>query len=136
MSLTTQAEALAAALNAIVLESGNSLRTGSDLPAVVNPPFAFPSVGQITYDTMEDARTTHWTIVVLWSQSSTSGAQAGLRSLLDRDSDQSIKHAIELDQTLSGTVSDVHVEGSGPIQTYNVAGTDYLGAEVNIWTID
>lgn len=126
------ADGIATALNTIT-----TLRATADVPAVINPPTAFPSLAQQEFDQdFEGSRKAVWSVVILVSASDTRTAQSGLWAYLDKSGTSSVKLALEADSTLSGTVSDLTVTDSKAIQTYTIAGTDYMGAEVGFWTID
>lgn len=129
-TLNDIATAMAAAITL-----NTSLRAEADVPLAVNPPTAIPSMGDITYDDFDSSRTVKWTVLCLASASSSRGAQQLLRDWADRG-DDTIKNALESDSTLSGTVDDLRVVGSQAPGTYTVAGTDYYGVEINLWTID
>lgn len=136
MSLDDIASGIVAALDTIT-----NLRPSKDIPSVVNPSTkngaqAFPAMGAITYDTTDDTRQVNWSLLVLLAQASERTAQAAIRAYADRDTDQSLKAALEADSTLSGTVMDLRVAGSTAPQIYTIAEVDYFGIEVQFWTID
>ena len=118
------------------LDTITGLRAFKDIPAAVNPPTAFPTLGQITYDDMEDSRTVNWSLLILVATAAQRTAQASLRAYADRNTTQSIRTALEADGTLSGTVMDLRVVGSSAPQIYTVAEIEYYGVEIQFWTTD
>lgn len=106
--------------------------------AIVYPKAPFPLDETFTDPAGGTTVRPQFCVLVLVAYTNTSAAQNTLDTFLSDNGEESVKNAIEKDQTLGGTVSDCVVTG---LESYGViqladGGTRYLSAElvVDIWT--
>lgn len=125
--------ALAAACRTVVDSTGAALEASAFIADSVDPPFAYPVDAGGTYDTTLDGLADATvTLRVLTSRSEDQAGQELLDAFLASTGPTSIKAAIEADPTLGGECSDLAVTGWSGYQPYEVAGTDYYGAELTV----
>lgn len=126
--------ALAAACATVVVPPDDrALDARPYVPDSVIPPCAYPAESSGTYDdTLDGTGAAVVTMRVLTSRGESAAGQAALDALLASSGPSSIKAAIEVDPTLGGACSSVVVDGWDGYQLYDVGGTEYYGAELQI----
>ena len=124
-SVEAIAEALAAALEAIP-----NVRVVPYLPDDPNPPCALVSIDTVDYHAAfgDGAMPHNFTIHLLATRASVRVAVAAIQGYMSNDGTNSVRAAIEADDTLGGVVSSVVVKRSGPPAPVSVgeAGVIYL----------
>ena len=106
------------------------------LQSSLNPPCAVVLRGPITYDEAMDGGVHFWTFLVRVYVASVSdiGAQMNLDDYLAAEGDLSLKAALEVDTSLGGIVSAVHVtEATGEQELVREQGGPLLFSE---WTVE
>lgn len=112
----------------------------SDLRDDPHPPcvIVYPKAPFTFSETFDETNRPQFCVLILVAYTSTSAAQNQLDAYLSDNGPESIKNAIEADQTLGGSVSECIVTG---LESYGVisltdGGTRFLSAElvVEIWT--
>lgn len=108
--------------------SVSGLRVFDYQPDGVTPPFAFPTLDEVTYHgAMGAGNVVHrFTITVVVQRVSERTAQDKLDQYLSYGGTQSIRAAIEADRTLGGVVQDVIVTGATNITNIDANDTLYL----------
>lgn len=104
------------------------------VPERVTVPCAVVALGGGDWETMDDAERVDWQILVLVSLASAKDAQKRLRAYLRRDGAESLKAALEADETLGGACA---TDNAGPWETpdgYDLGGQSYLGVILNLQT--
>lgn len=125
--------ALAAACRTVVDGTGAALEASAFIADSIDPPFAYPVDSGGTFDvSMDGLADATVTLRVLTSRSEDQAGQELLDDFLASTGETSIKAAVEADPTLGGECSDLHVSGWSGYQLYEVAGTDYYGAELTV----
>lgn len=121
-------QAIAAACNG--LPAGGKTLQSKGYVFAGDPPFAFPAQTDGNYhDTADGNSGLVVTLRVLTSRAEDRSGQEMLDDLL---ADTSIKAAVEADPTLGGECDDLSVTGFTGYQPFEVAGTDYYGAELTV----
>jgi hypothetical protein len=128
--LKTILEALAAALETIA-----GLRVFSYMPDSLAPPAAIVQLPEsIDYDLTfgRGADTYNLRVLLLVGKVSDRASTANLAQYLNAAGATSIKAAVEADPTLGGLVDDANLKRASGIGTYTVAGTEYVGALLDV----
>lgn len=106
------------------------------MPGDINPPtFAVAEYDYARHGTFGSTgglKTLNFTCVLLTSQGDTDVGRQALDGFIG-DGSGSVIAAIETDLTLAGTCRQLIIDGaSGVGRQYEIAGTAYLGAEINV----
>lgn len=116
---------------ATALASVDGLEVSAYVPDTVDPPWAYLVPGEGQYDLdMDGGWRVDVAVRVVTSRAEDRAGQATLDGLLDSTGAGSIKAALEADPTLGGLVDDLAVRGWSGYRLYEIAGTDYYGAEL------
>lgn len=103
------------------------------VPDRIDPPYAYPAATDGNYDeTTDGAAGVVVTVRVLTSRAEDQSGQELLDAYLATSGATSVKAAIESDPTLGGLVDDLAVQGWSGYRLYEIAGTDYYGAELTV----
>lgn len=105
------------------------LKPHSEIPNQITAPAAIISLGPGAISDLDETLTVQFKVLVLVSLASAKDAQKRLRSYCDITGDNSIRAAIEGDQTLGGNVDYTAWLGWNEPASYEVGGTEYLGVE-------
>lgn len=120
------ADGLAARLATIT-----GMRTSSHAADSISTPHAAVSVEAITFDRAMGRGLDELTFTVRVYTSRASD-RAGQKTLHGYLGGASVKAAINGDRTLGGAAADTHVSGVSNVGVYDVAGTDYFGADFTV----
>lgn len=129
-------EGMAAAARTI-----KGLRAAPSIPDAINPPIFCPTELDITYDlTFAGGAVgltgTLFSAGVYTSRGDSPTGRKLLVAYMSPDGPTSIKAAIEADRTLDGACKTLIVQRvRGAYRLYNIGGTDYLGAtlDIQVW---
>lgn len=129
MSISDMRDGLAANLATI-----NGLRVAAELVDNPSPPVALVSLESIEYDqAFQNGLTLYnFTITVIVGRAAERTMQRKLDSYMYPSGDQSVKVAVESDRTLSGSVQDLRVVGSGSVGSIQINDQTYLAAEFTV----
>lgn len=133
MEIAAVRAALAESCATVVDATGAALAASNYIPDSADPPFAYPTDSGGTYSVDLDGSTDAVvTMRVLTSRAEDQAGQELLDAFLATAGPTSIKAAIEADPTLGGECSDLAVTGWSGYELYDVAGTEYYGAELTV----
>nr|MDT0658027.1 hypothetical protein [Micromonospora sp. DSM 115978] len=133
MDISAVRRGLADACATVVLPDGGRLATSHYIPDSVDPPVVYPAESTGTYNTSLDATTDATvTLRVLTSRAEDQAGQELLDALLSDEGPSSLIAAIHTDPTLGGECSDATVTGWSGYTLYDVAATEYYGAELTV----
>lgn len=125
--------ALATALAGVTGFDGKLVQSTGYAPDAIDPPWVYPAGAVGTYDETQDgAAGVVWTIRILTSRVEDQAGQEALDAFLSDSGPSSTKAALEADPTLGGLVDDLAVQGYEGYRMFEVAGTDYYGAEQTV----
>lgn len=125
--------ALATAMAPVVGAGGRQLQSTGYAPDAVDPPWAYPASMTGTYDeTLDGDAGMVVTLRVLASRAEDRAGQEMLDAFLAESGPTSIKASLEADPTLGGLIDDLQTQGWDGYRMYEVAGTDYYGAELTV----
>lgn len=125
--------ALAAACTNVVDTTGAKVQALGYQPDSLDPPCVYAGESTGSYDdTLDGLGSATVTMRLIVSRGDDLSGQALLDALLASAGPSSVKAAIEADPTLGGECSDLHVSGWSGYQLYDVAGTEYFGAELTV----
>lgn len=119
------------------LKNIKGLRVVPHSPERISVPAAAIEVSSIDYDQTFGKRLHEYpfTVRVYTSRADDKAGQDRLDAFLDPTGDVSVKAAIEADTSLGGVAETCRVTGVDNYGVYEVAGTNYYGAEfaVSVW---
>lgn len=128
MNLNDAADGIATNLATIT-----KLNVHSEVPGKVTTPAAIVFVADGVYDTeWSDGCEATFTVLLLVSRADEKQSQRNLREYLSPTGSQSLKAAIESDDTLGGISQWVQVAGWGETQTVQVGELEYIGVEITV----
>ena len=115
-----------------VLDEIPELNVFDTLPDQAPVPAGAVRVETVTYDTSFEGDSHEIVLVVLLVVSSASGAsgQEKLDSYIDPDSETGVRAMLDANPSLNGAVFQAVASGVRNYGPVNIAGVDYLGAEV------
>lgn len=129
--------ALAAACAEVVDTTGTRVQSLAYQPDSLDPPTVYAGESSGSYDdTLEGLGSATVTVRIIASRGDDAAGQELLDALLASSGPSSIKAAIEADPTLGGVCSDLAVTGWDGYRLYDVAGTEYFGAELTVEVLD
>jgi hypothetical protein len=110
------------------------MRTTSQIPEQPQPPVAIITLNNINYDTTFGRGLDEYsfTITVVVSRADGRNAQNLLDQYVAKTGTLSVKSAIELDRSLSGSANDCRVTGLSTYGNLTIGETNYLAAE---WSV-
>ena len=128
-TVTEVKQGLATALGAIT-----GLRAFAYQPDQLNAPIAFPTLDNLLYHrTMRTALTEmSFTVTVIVCKADSRAAQSQVDPYVSASGAQSVKAAIEADQTLGGKVDSLIVNSAGGYQVISAEDGDYLAVDFNV----
>jgi hypothetical protein len=138
--LNLVAEALASILDVDTWEIGGqtwTVTTYAEVPGTVNTPALAIELDDVAYDVSMGRGADTFTFLahVIVSEASQTDGQKLVRQLLSTGPgtvSTSLKEALEANQDLGGQVSYAVIRGTRTIGSINYAGTEYLGATLEI----
>ena len=117
------------------IESVSGLRAFDHQPDQVNPPFAFPTLDNITYHRTGMASggvVMDFTITLILNRASERTAQEALDQYMSWDGAKSLRAAIEADRTLGGVCDDLQVNGAENLTNIDANDTLYLAVDFKV----
>lgn len=112
----------------------SGLRTGSTIPANVNPPFAIIAPASVDYHKafFNGLSTYNFTVTLVVGLASERTAQNSLDAYCSPTGASSIRRAVELDKTLGGKAFDCIVSGMRNYGSISLGDNTYLAAEFDL----
>lgn len=131
MSITQIRTALATNLATIT-----GLRTAAEIPDLPNPPMAVVSLNSVTYDGAfnKGLTTYNFGVTVIVGRAAEREAQRKLDGYISTGAN-SIKNAIESNQTLGGYAYDCRVVSMDSVGSLTISDTTYLAADFTVTVI-
>lgn len=129
IDLDAAAAGIKTALTTIAALKG---RVWDHVPERVTAPCAIVALGEGTWDTFNDAEDVTFSVLLLASLADARNAQQRLRAFLAASGADSVKAAIEADDSLGSTVSSVSVERWAQPDGYEIGGVSFLGVELTV----
>jgi hypothetical protein len=122
-------EALSLALAAVP-----GLRVADHLPEQINPPMAVVQLQNITYHRTMAGGTSEWQFLValVAGRMGDRSAQRQIDGWVSYDGSQSIRAALEVDQTLNGICQSLIVENMIAVRPLSLGDAAYLSCEFNV----
>lgn len=122
-------EALSLALAAVP-----GLRVADHLPEQINPPMAVVQLQNITYHRAMAGGTSEWQFLValVAGRMGDRSAQRQIDGWVSYDGSQSIRAAIEMDQTLNGVCQTLIVADMVAVRPITLGDASYLSCEFNV----
>jgi hypothetical protein len=110
------------------------LRVSTYIPDDISPPVAVISAPTVTYDTAfrQGLTTFDFTVTVLVGRTSERSAQSKLDAYCDPTGAQSVKAALESDQTLGGAAQALRVTRTNGNAAVLVGETTYAAVELTV----
>lgn len=114
--------------------SGIGLRMHAAVPHKIEPPAGIVQLGQgRNHADMDGGREVMWRVTVMLSRADDVRAQRTLYDFLSEDA--AILAAFDADPTLGGTVDSARYLGWDEPGPFDLAGTSYVGANLDVETI-
>ena len=128
-SATQIHDALSMALTAVP-----GLRVADHLPESINPPMAIVQVQSVTYHRAMQGGLSEWQylVAVVSGRMGDRSAQRMLDGWMAYDGSQSIRAALEVDQTLNGVCQSLLVESMVNVRPLSLGDAAYLSCEFNV----
>jgi len=128
-SATQIHDALSMALTAVP-----GLRVADHLPESVNPPMAIVQVQSVTYHRAMQGGLSEWQylVAVVSGRMGDRSAQRMLDGWMAYDGSQSIRAALEVDQTLNGVCQSLLVADMVSVRPLSQGDAEYLSCEFNV----
>lgn len=128
-SATQIHDALSMALTAVP-----GLRVADHLPESINPPMAIVQVQSVTYHRAMQGGLSEWQylVAVVSGRMGDRSAQRMLDGWMAYDGSQSIRAALEVDQTLNGVCQSLLVADMVSVRPLSQGDAEYLSCEFNV----
>ena len=128
-SATQIHDALSMALTAVP-----GLRVADHLPESINPPMAIVQVQSVTYHRAMQGGLSEWQylVAVVSGRMGDRSAQRMLDGWMAYDGSQSIRAALEVDQTLDGVCQTLLVADMVSVRPLSQGDAEYLSCEFNV----
>lgn len=111
------------------------LRVADHLPEQINPPIAVIQIQSVTYHRAMRGGLSNWEYVVsvVAGRLGDRAAQRTLDAWMSWDGSQSVRAALEADQTLGGICSTVKVNDMLAVRPVSLGDAAYLSCEFNVY---